>query len=193
MAGQLFEFDPPDRFVAGTVGQPGERTFYLQASGGGRLVSVALEKVQVQALAEKVDELLDEVRRRQGDQSVVPASTSRELEDVAPLDAPIEEEFRVGTLALAWDGDSDSVLIEAQSAEPAGAEGEAEAEADIATGTEFTGDMLRVRLTPAAARAFARRAQRVVAAGRPPCPLCGNPLDPQGHICPRQNGHRPHS
>lgn len=193
MAGQLFEFDPPDRFVAGTVGQPGERTFYLQASGGGRLVSVALEKVQVQALAEKVDELLDEVRRRQGDQSVVPASTSRELEDVAPLDAPIEEEFRVGTLALAWDGDSDSVLIEAQSAEPAGAEGEAEAEADIAAGTEFTGDMLRVRLTPAAARAFARRAQRVVAAGRPPCPLCGNPLDPQGHICPRQNGHRPHS
>ena len=193
MAGQLFEFDPPDRFVAGTVGQPGERTFYLQASGGGRLVSVALEKVQVQALAEKVDELLDEVRRRQGDQSVVPASTSRELEDVAPLDAPIEEEFRVGTLALAWDGDSDSVLIEAQSVEPAGAEGEAEAEADIAAGTEFTGDMLRVRLTPAAARAFARRAQRVVAAGRPPCPLCGNPLDPQGHICPRQNGHRPHS
>jgi len=191
MAGQLFEFDPPDRFVAGTVGQPGERTFYLQASGGGRLVSVALEKVQVQALAEKVDELLDEVRRRQGDQSVVPASTSRELEDVAPLDAPIEEEFRVGTLALAWDGDSDSVLIEAQSVEPA--EGEAPAEAEVAGGTEFTGDMLRVRLTPAAARAFARRAQRVVAAGRPTCPLCGNPLDPQGHICPRQNGHRPHS
>ena len=85
MAGQLFEFDPPDRFVAGTVGQPGERTFYLQATGGGRTVSVALEKVQVQALAEKVDELLDEVRRRQGEESLVPPSTSRELEDVAPL------------------------------------------------------------------------------------------------------------
>jgi len=185
MPGQLFEFDPPDRFVAGTVGQPGERTFYLQASGNGRLVSVALEKVQVQALAEKLDELLDEVRRRQGEESVVPPSTSRENEDVAPLDTPIEEEFRVGTLALAWDGDSDSVLIEAQSAV---SEGEEEAPET----TEFTGDMLRVRLTPAAARAFARRAQRVVAAGRPPCPLCGNPLDPQGHICPRQNGHRPH-
>src|SRR3954452_16499053 len=116
MAGQLFEFDPPDRFVAGTVGQPGERTFYLQASGDGRMVSVALEKVQVQALAEKLDELLDEVRRRQGDESVVPPSTSRDIEDVAPLDTPIEEEFRVGTLALAWDGDTESVLIEAQSA-----------------------------------------------------------------------------
>jgi uncharacterized repeat protein (TIGR03847 family) len=191
MAGQLFEFDPPDRFVAGTVGQPGERTFYLQASGDGRMVSVALEKVQVQALAEKLDELLDEVRRRQGEESVVPPSTSRENEDVAPLDTPIEEEFRVGTLALAWDGDSASVLIEAQSAVPE-AEEEAAEPAQSAETVEFTGDMLRVRLTPAAARAFARRAQRVVAAGRPPCPLCGNPLDPQGHICPRQNGHRPH-
>ena len=183
MAGQLFDFDPPDRFVAGTVGEPGERTFFLQASGGGRLVSVALEKVQVQTLAEKIDELLDEVRRRQGDSSTVPPSTTREMEDVAPLDAPIEEEFRVGTLALAWDGDTSSILVEAQSIAP---EGEEPLE-----GTEFTGDMLRVRLSPVAARAFARRAQRVVAAGRPPCPLCGNPLDPQGHICPRQNGHRP--
>jgi uncharacterized repeat protein (TIGR03847 family) len=184
MAGQLFEFDPPDRFVAGTVGEPGERTFFLQASGGGRLVSVALEKVQVQALAEKLDELLDEVRRRQGEQSVVPPSSTREMEDVAPLDAPIEEEFRVGTLALAWDGETSSILVEAQSVGPEG-------EVEPPEGTQFTGDMLRVRLSPVAARAFARRAQRVVAAGRPPCPLCGNPLDPQGHICPRQNGHRP--
>jgi uncharacterized repeat protein (TIGR03847 family) len=185
VAGQLFDFDPPDRFVAGTVGEPGERTFYLQASAGGRVVSVALEKVQVAALAEKIDELLDEVRRRQGDESAVPPSTSRELEDVAPLDAPIEEEFRVGTLALAWDGDTSSILIEAQSTVPE------EQTAEPVEGAEFTGDMLRVRLTPLGARAFARRAQRVVAAGRPPCPLCGNPLDPQGHVCPRQNGHRP--
>jgi uncharacterized repeat protein (TIGR03847 family) len=182
MAGQLFEFESPDRFVAGTVGEPGERTFYLQASGGGRLVSVALEKVQVAALAEKVDELLDEVRRRQGDESAVPPNAPGELEDVAPLDAPIEEEFRVGTLALAWDDDDGgTVLIEAQSEAP---------DDEQVEGAEFTGDMLRVRLTPARARSFARRAQRVVAAGRPPCPLCGNPLDPRGHICPRQNGHR---
>src|SRR3954452_6747638 len=113
MARRLFDFDPPDRFVAGTVGEPGERTFYLQASGGGRLVSVALEKVQVAALAEKVDELLDEVRRRQGEESAVPPNAPGELEDVAPLYAPIEEEFRVGTLALAWDDDDGSVLIEA--------------------------------------------------------------------------------
>src|SRR3954452_13721070 len=179
MAGQLFEFDPPDRFVAGTVGQPGERTFYLQASGDGRLVSVALEKVQVQALAEKLDELLDEVRRRQGEESVVPPSTSREHEDVAPLDTPIEEEFRVGTLALAWDGDSESVLIEAQSAVAEGEEEPAEPTepTEPTESTEFTGDLLRVRRPRPGAGASARRAQRVVAAGRPPCPLCGNPLD----------------
>jgi uncharacterized repeat protein (TIGR03847 family) len=184
MAGREFAFDPPDRFVAGTVGQPGERTFFLQASGPGQVVSVALEKLQVSALAERLDELLDEVRRRQGGESTVPATAPPQLEDVAPLDAPVEEEFRVGTLALAWDDDESLVIIEAQSASPEPDDGDS-APADIDTNA----DMLRVRLSPAVARAFAKRALRVVAAGRPPCPLCGNPLDPEGHICPRQNGH----
>jgi uncharacterized repeat protein (TIGR03847 family) len=182
MVGREFAFDPPDRFVAGTVGQPGERTFFLQASGSGQVVSVALEKLQVSALAERLDELLDEVRRRQGSESAVPAVSPPQLEDVAPLDTPVEEEFRVGTLALAWDDDDALVIIEAQSAtevEETGAPSDVETDAD----------MLRVRLSPAVARAFAKRALRVVAAGRPPCPLCGNPLDPEGHICPRQNGH----
>lgn len=183
MAGQLFEFVDPERFVAGTVGEPGERTFYLQATSGARVVSVALEKVQVAALAERLDELLDEVRRRQGSDSEVPATAPPELEDVAPLGTPIEEEFRVGALALAWEEESSMVLVEAQSST-----GEDEPESD--EGAEFTGDLLRVRMQPAAARAFAKRALRVVAAGRPPCPLCGNPLDPRGHVCPRQNGHR---
>ncbi len=182
MPGREFAFDPPERFVAGTVGEPGSRTFFLQASGNGRLISVALEKLQVSALAERLDELLDEVRRRQGGDSAVPAVAPPQLEDVAPLDAPVEEEFRVGTLALAWDDDESLVIIEAQSVvdeEAAGAPSD----------TETVADMLRVKLSPAVARAFAKRALRVVAAGRPPCPLCGNPLDPEGHICPRQNGH----
>src|SRR4051794_39377240 len=123
MPGQLFDFESPDRFVAGTVGQPGERTFYLQAADGPRLVSVALEKVQVAALAEKLDELLDEVRRRQGADSSVPATAPPELEDVAPLGTPIEEEFRAGTLALAWDDDDAMVIIEAQSMEAQSMEG----------------------------------------------------------------------
>jgi len=168
---QVHLYDPPERFVAGTVGQPGQRTFFLQASAGQRVTSVALEKVQVQTLAERLGDLLDEVRRRGGD---APAEAPPELEDVAPLDQPILEEFRAGTLALAWDGDDDRVVVEAQ---------------QMTEDEDEEGDVLRVRITAAVARAFCARALRVVAAGRPPCPLCGRPLDPEGHVCPRLNGH----
>ncbi len=184
MARTVFSFDPPERFVAGTVGQPGDRTFYLQASGGGRSVSVALEKTQVAVLAERLEELLEEVRRRgAGD---VPVAAPGELEDTAPLDAPVEEEFRVGTMGLAWDGEAGLVVVEAL-AQP---ETEQDAEVEPLSDDETGPDALRVRLTAEMARAFIVRAQRVVAAGRPPCPLCSLPLDPEGHICPRQNGHR---
>ena len=183
MPRQLHVFDPPERFVAGTVGQPGDRTFYLQATGGGRTVSVALEKVQVRLLAERLEELLEEVRRRGvGD---VPAVAPHDLEDTAPLDAPVEEEFRVSTMGLAWDGDDSRVVVEAL----APAESEQD-EVEPLSETDDGPDALRVRITAEAARAFIKRAQRVVAAGRPPCPLCSLPLDPEGHVCPRQNGHR---
>ena len=183
MPRQLFVFDPPERFVAGTVGQPGDRTFYLQATGAGRTVSVALEKVQVVLLAERLEELLQEVQRRGA--GTVPAVAPRELEDTAPLDAPVEEEFRVGAMGLAWDGEAAKVVVEAL----APPEGESQ-EVEPLSETEEGPDALRVLLTAEMARAFIQRAQRVVAAGRPPCPLCALPLDPEGHICPRQNGHR---
>jgi uncharacterized repeat protein (TIGR03847 family) len=181
---QVFLFDPPERFVAGTVGQPGDRTFYLQASAAGRTVSVALEKVQVQLLADRLEELLDSVRR--STDADVPAVAPRELEDTAPLDAPVEEEFRVGKIGLAWETDGERLVVEAL-AQP---EDEEQAAVEPLSEADEGPDLLRVRLTGAAARAFITRAQRVVAAGRPPCPLCNLPLDPEGHICPRQNGHR---
>ena len=183
MPRQVYVFDPPERFVAGTVGQPGDRTFYLQASGAGRTVSVALEKVQVQVLAERLEELLEEVRRRGVGE--VPVTVPRELEDTAPLDAPVEEEFRVSTMGLAWDGEDARVVVEALA--PAESE---ETEVEPLSESPDGPDALRVRITAEAALAFVKRAQRVVAAGRPPCPLCALPLDPEGHVCPRQNGHR---
>jgi uncharacterized repeat protein (TIGR03847 family) len=176
MPRQVFVFDNPERFVAGTVGQPGERTFYLQARDGGRLVSVAMEKGQISALAERIESLLTEIRRT----AIVPVAGGDE--DVAPLDSPVEEEFRVGTLALGWDPDDELIVLEAQAL----SESPAEPMSDEPDGP----DALRVRITASAAQSFATRAMRVVAAGRPPCPLCGLPLDPAGHICPRQNGHR---
>lgn len=193
MSRQVFLYDPPERFVAGTVGLPGRRTFFLQASAGGRVTSVALEKTQVAALAERMDELLDEVVRRSGGNAAVPAVAPTEIADSAPLDNPVDEEFRVGTMALAWDGDEQRMIVEAQALVELDAESEDElaaAEEQLLQDDENGPPMLRVRLSGAQARAFAKRALDVVNAGRPPCPLCSLPLDPEGHVCPRQNGYR---
>lgn len=182
MARQIFRFDAPERFVAGTVGEPGHRAFFLQAREGSRLATVLVEKEQVSALAERLDGLLDEVLRRTGGTAPVPALPPAELDDPEPLDQPIEEDFRVGTLTLAWDGTDDRVVIEAYAA------GEDEEELDDEVPSER--DVLVVRISGASARAFVKRAQALVEAGRPPCPLCALPLDPEGHVCPRQNGYR---
>jgi uncharacterized repeat protein (TIGR03847 family) len=182
----LFEYDLPDRFVAGTVGQPGERTFFLQVSARGAVTSVALEKQQVAVLAERIDDLLDEVVRRSGGEAPVPALAPVELLDDAPLATPVDEEFRVGTMSLAWDGDAERVVIECLEVGDEAAEVGEDGDLTPQPGA----GLLRVSLTGASARAFAKRASAVVAAGRPPCPFCGNPLDPEGHVCPRANGHR---
>lgn len=187
MSHRLYAFEPPDRFVVGTVGEPGERTFYLQASGGGQLVSVVLEKVQVSLLAEKLEELLSEANRRFGLAVTEPAT---ELVDNEPLVSPVEEEFRVGTLGLAFDVDTSTVVIEAiEVGETEQEEEEEEEEESEEQEPAEHLDRLRVRITPEETRAFIERARRVVAAGRPPCPLCGQPLNPAGHICPRHNGY----
>ncbi len=198
MTHQVHAFEPPERFVAGTVGEPGDRTFFLQARGGGRVVSVALEKVQVSLLAEKLEELLTEAGRRFGVD--VPEVPVLAINDNEPLDTPVDEEFRVGTLGLAFDVDTTTVVIEAIEAGESDAEVELGEDDDPISDDDPTADdeddepdddldRLRVRLTPEATRAFIDRARRVVAAGRPPCPLCGQPLDPAGHLCPRHNGY----
>ncbi|WP_199443436.1 DUF3090 domain-containing protein [Umezawaea beigongshangensis] len=176
-------FRQPDRFVAGTVGQPGDRVFYLQASEEARLVSVALEKQQVAVLAERIGSLLEEVHRRFG--ADVPEEVPDDLRDAEPLQVPVEEEFKVGTMGLGWDAEASAVVIELLAV----TEEEVD-EAVVLDDTEEGPDAVRVFLSPAEARAFAHRADQVVNAGRKPCPLCSEPLDPDGHICPRQNGYR---
>ena len=178
-------FDPPERFVAGTVGEPGERTFFLQARAGRRVTSVVLEKVQVAVLADRLNRLLDELEQRG-----VTTPSPPESSDVEPLDEPVVEAFRAGTLTLGWDGSSDRILVEARArTDEDDEEEEAEQEEALDDDAEDGPAIFRVRLTAPAARAFVERAVRVIASGRPPCPLCGQPLDPQGHICPRRNGH----
>lgn len=183
MARVIHIFREPDRFVAGTVGQPGDRAFYLQASEDIRTVSVLLEKRQVEVLADRIGSLLEEVARQFG--ADVPERAPDDLLDSDPLRVPVEEEFRVGTMGLGWDAESEAVVIELLAAT------EEEIDESVVLGDTDEGpDALRVFLTPAAARAFAQRAGQVIAAGRRPCPLCEEPLDPSGHICPRLNGYR---
>jgi uncharacterized repeat protein (TIGR03847 family) len=179
MPRQFFLFERPRRFIAGTVGTPGERTFYLQATDGTRVVSVALEKQQVAVLADRLEQLLDEVVTRTG--TALPATDF----DTDALEQPIDEEFRVSAMGLAWDGDQGLVVIEAQ----APTEDVEVAEETLLEDVEDGPDALRVLIEPRRARAFVERARKVISAGRPPCPLCGQPLDPTGHICPRQNGY----
>ncbi len=180
MPRQLHLFDRPRRFVAGTVGTPGERTFFLQAADDGRIVSVSLEKQQVAVLADRIEELLEQVVARTG--TALPASENLDTE---ALEQPIDEEFRVGAMGLAWDGDEGVVIIEAQ----APSEDVDVAQETLLEDVDDGPDALRVRIEPGRARAFVERARRVISAGRPPCPLCGRALDPAGHICPRQNGY----
>lgn len=183
MSRRILVFDPPDRFVAGTVGEPGQRVFYLQARQGDRLASVVLEKVQVAALADRLGVLLEELRRRG---LAIPTETPARAGDVAPLEEPLTEEFRAGTMSLAWDTRTEEIIVEARAIA-----GEDEDEVDDVDDDDPDGpDLLRVRLTPTAALVFIERAERVVASGRPPCPWCGQPLDPHGHFCPRRNGGR---
>lgn len=181
MPRQIHIFRSPDRFLAGTIGVPGEREFYVQAVDGTRVVSVACEKQQVAILADRLASLISEVARRFG------ATAPEDAAAPTPADrlvTPVEAEFRVGTMGLAWDGAGSQVIVEllALTDQEVG-------EDVVLEDRDDAPDALRVFLMLGEARAFAQQAQSVVAAGRPPCPLCGNPLDPDGHICPRLNGY----
>jgi len=172
MAQIIHSYDPPERFVAGTVGEPGERAFFLQARSGARITSVVLEKTQVAALAERIEMLLRDLRRNNSGIALIPSPR-----DEAPLEQPILEEFRVGVISLAWDEEKKMVCIECEEMLEEGEEDE-------------SGDLLRVYLSPGSATAFAQRSLIVVGAGRLPCPFCSIPIDPRGHLCPRANGYR---
>jgi uncharacterized repeat protein (TIGR03847 family) len=162
----------PDRVVVGTVGLPGARTFYLQVRSGSQIVSIALEKEQSALLAQKIDEILDDLMTQDGNRLGIPESTPVELVDDDPLEQPVDEQFRTGTMSLGWDPSTAQIVIEAfpfvdddeaPDAEPA--------------------EMLLLRLPVGTARAFAKRTREVVGAGRALCPLCGMPLEADGHVC----------
>lgn len=178
--------DPIDRFTTGTVGVPGERTFFLQARSASGLSSVVVEKNQVQALAERLKTLIREVKAS-GSASIDELSVSFKR-DNEPLEFPIEEDFRVGIIGISWDEDSQRIGIQIQ------AMGNEEIvdllEDDEAAQIEDAPDLIIVLLRIYQAKSFVERSEAVVSAGRQVCPFCGLPINMDGHLCPRANGYR---
>lgn len=179
MPTRVHEFDWPDRVVVGTIGLPGARTFYLQVRAGTQIVSIALEKQQSALLAEKIDEILDQLITVEGNPFSVPTGTPLELVDNDQLEA-VQEQFRTGAMSLGWDPTTAQVVLEAYPITEDDADDNDESlDEHGADGPE----MLLVRMPVGTARAFARRTREIVGAGRPTCPLCGDPIDADGHIC----------
>jgi uncharacterized repeat protein (TIGR03847 family) len=179
MPTRVHEFDWPDRVVVGTIGPPGARTFYLQVRSGKQLVSIALEKQQSALLAEKIDEILDQLLTVKGNPFSVPTSTPVELVDNDQLET-VQEHFRTGAMSLGWDPTTAQVVIEAYPITDADADDHEES--PDGDGDHET-EMLLVRMPVGTARAFAKRTHEIVGAGRPACPLCGDPVDADGHTC----------
>jgi uncharacterized repeat protein (TIGR03847 family) len=163
-----FEIDSPDHFTAGAIGPPGQRVFYLQSRDAGRLVTLKVEKEHVRALAEYLGGLLARVKGAPG-----------AARGAADLLEPLEAAWDVGSLAVGYDEGQDRVVVEASELIETDEEGTPPPEPAMA----------RFRLTRAQAAAFVERANELMKGGRPTCPICNRPMDPEGHVCPRANGH----
>jgi len=152
-----------ERLCVGTVGPVGSRLFLLQCRQGDTLLTLKMEKLQVAAMAGTLAQVIKDEQR------------PGHLPDDQPLEEPAEPAWAVGTIGVSFDEAEDRVVLVIEELVP---EGE-------------VGAIARVTVSREQAAAFSIQATRLVEAGRPPCPLCGSPLDPSGHECPRTNGHRP--
>jgi uncharacterized repeat protein (TIGR03847 family) len=169
-----FEIDSPDHFTAGAIGPPGQRVFYLQSREAGRVITLKVEKEHVRALAEYMGGLLARVKGAPG-----------RARGAADLLEPVEAVWDVGSLAVGYDEGQDRVVVEAS-------ELQEEAEEENAPAPAPEPAMARFRITRAQAAAFVERANELMKGGRPTCPVCSRPMDPEGHVCPRANGHITH-
>ena len=194
-----FDFNPVSAIVADAVGRPGQRTFFLQARHGGDMATLIMEKEQVAALATSILQLLEELEKERADLPSV------EEETAAPsLREPLEPAFRVGQLGLGYDERQDLMVLIAQAIPDAD-----QIEEDLDAGPpdppgppdlpdppgpetvedEVDDQKARFYATRSQMRSLSEHALQVVAAGRPDCPLCGRVIEPDGHFCPRTNGH----
>jgi uncharacterized repeat protein (TIGR03847 family) len=169
-----YDLNPVSRITAGAVGTPGQRVFYIQARKDDLLVTLIVEKQQVQALAIGVEQFLGDLHRRFPD---LPEASGDFDAQAMALERPLDPAFRVGQLGLAYDEGSDQLVLVAREVQEEGADPEQ------AAVVRFWGSRSQIR-------AFCRWGLEVSRQGRPICGHCGEPIDPQGHFCPKRNGHK---
>lgn len=163
----VWDFPDVDRFSAGAVGEPGARVFYLQAVAGTEVATVRLEKTQVAALAEYLAQLLNDL----------PVPDPDSVPGEVGLVEPVQEAWIVGQIGVVYDEARDRMIVRAD-------------ELEVEEDEENTGGTMRVALTRGQVQAYVVHATSLVSAGRPACPLCGRPIDPDGHMCIKTNGHK---
>jgi uncharacterized repeat protein (TIGR03847 family) len=174
MPGNEIDFDPVLHITTDAIGKPGQRVFYIQAWQEGRTLSVLVEKVQVQTLAIGVEQFLNEIKERFPDLPEASADFDEEKMHIIP---PVDPLFRVGELGLAYDADRDLLVLVAR---------------EVAAGDQDPeeADVVRFWCSRAQVRAMCRWGLEVSGRGRPICPYCGEPMEPEGHFCPKRNGHK---
>ncbi len=174
MAGIQYELKPVDRITTGAIGSPGKRVFYLQGRAGDQLVTLIVEKQQIQSLAIGLEEFLGELHKRLPD---LPESSRDYNKGEMALEEPIDPAFRVGHIGLGYDEESDMLILVAHEIQPLDADPE---EASIA----------RFWCSRSLLHQMCNWGLDLSARGRPICGNCGEPIDPQGHFCPKKNGHK---
>ncbi|HEX6231462.1 MAG TPA: DUF3090 domain-containing protein [Actinomycetota bacterium] len=170
------ELDRVDKITAGAVGEPGERTFFIQARAGDQLVTVLVEKEQVELLAASILEILSNLDEETGEGPP---------EEALELEPPLEPIWRAGRLSIGYAEARDLMLLELEEAVP-----EEAGEDETTVSEQPEADRLRLWATREQMLALSRHGAAVAARGRPRCRFCGNPIDPEGHTCPAMNGHR---
>jgi len=172
MAEFTYDFDDVTHITVGAVGAPGQRTFYIQARQGKRLLSLIAEKEQIRALASAVERLLDELAERNPGMAITDDLTIADMS----LQEPLEAEFRIAQMGLGYDADRDMVVLVMQG---------------MIEDLEEDMVLIRFSATRVQMRSLSIHAEHVIAGGRPICGNCGRPMDPDGHFCPERNGHGP--
>jgi uncharacterized repeat protein (TIGR03847 family) len=168
------DIHPVTHITTDAIGQPGKRVFYIQGWQNERTITLIVEKVQIQSLAVGLEQFLEEIKGKFPD---LPEASSEYSEENMRINPPVDPLFRVGEVGLGYDADSDLVVLVAKELVPEGTQPE-------------DASVVRFWCTRDQMRAMCHWGLQVAAQGRPVCPQCGQPIDPQGHFCPKRNGHK---